>query len=111
MEHILTLNGGSSSIKFALFELGDPLKRLLFGKVERIGLPDAAMEVTDLVTGHSERRAVAAPDHVSCVEPLAHFLEQRVTFDAIAAAGHRIVHGGPRYREPQVVTPEVLAYL
>jgi acetate kinase len=111
MQHILTLNGGSSSIKFALFEIGDPLKRLLAGKLERIGLPDAAMEVTDLVTGQSERRAVAAPDHVSCVQPLARFLEQRVTFEAIAAAGHRIVHGGPRYHEPESISPEVLAYL
>jgi acetate kinase len=111
MQHILTLNGGSSSIKFALFEIGDPLKRLLSGKVERIGLPDARMEITDLSTGQTERRVVAAPDHVSCVQPLARFLEQRVTFASIAAVGHRIVHGGPRYREPRVIGPEVLAYL
>jgi phosphoketolase len=37
--HILTINGGSSSIKFALFEAGDSLQRLLEGAIERIGLP------------------------------------------------------------------------
>jgi acetate kinase len=111
MRHILTLNAGSSSIKFALFATGDTLQRLVSGKVERIGLPDASMEITDLVTGQTERRAVVAPDHESFVQPLARFLEGRVTFDAIAAVGHRIVHGGPRYRERQPITPEVLTYL
>ena len=39
--HILTINGGSSSIKFALFEARDSLRRILEGGVERIGLPEA----------------------------------------------------------------------
>jgi hypothetical protein len=38
---ILTINGGSSSIKFALFEAGDSLRRILEGGIERIGLPEA----------------------------------------------------------------------
>ena len=38
---ILTINGGSSSIKFALFEVGDSLRRILEGGIERIGLPEA----------------------------------------------------------------------
>jgi acetate kinase len=37
-DHILTINGGSSSIKFALYQIGKPLKRGLYGKVDRIGL-------------------------------------------------------------------------
>ena len=39
--HVLTINGGSSSIKFALFEAGDALRRILEGGIERIGLPEA----------------------------------------------------------------------
>ena len=38
---ILTINGGSSSIKFALFEAGDSLRRIFEGVIERIGLPEA----------------------------------------------------------------------
>ena len=38
--HILTINGGSSSIKFALFEAGNSLRRILEGGIERIGLPE-----------------------------------------------------------------------
>ena len=40
---ILTINGGSSSIKFALFKAGDSLRRILEGGIERIGLPEAAL--------------------------------------------------------------------
>ena len=42
---ILTINGGSSSIKFALFEAGDALRRILEGRIERIGLPEATLRV------------------------------------------------------------------
>ena len=42
---ILTINGGSSSIKFALFEAGDSLRRILEGGIERIGLPEATFQV------------------------------------------------------------------
>jgi len=42
---ILTINGGSSSIKFALFEAGESLRRILEGGIERIGLPEATLRV------------------------------------------------------------------
>ena len=42
---ILTVNGGSSSIKFALFEAGDSLRRILSGAIERIGQPKAILRV------------------------------------------------------------------
>ena len=45
---ILTINGGSSSIKFALFEAGDSLRRVLEGEIERIGLPEATLRVKGL---------------------------------------------------------------
>jgi acetate kinase len=41
---ILTINGGLSSIKFALFEAGDLLRRILEGEIERIGLPESTFE-------------------------------------------------------------------
>ena len=45
---VLTINGGSSSIKFALFEAGKSLKRILEGGIERIGFPDASLRVKSL---------------------------------------------------------------
>jgi acetate kinase len=45
---VLTINGGSSSIKFALFEVGDSLRRVLEGGIERIGQPEATLRVKGL---------------------------------------------------------------
>ncbi|MGA2490842.1 MAG: acetate/propionate family kinase [Anaerolineales bacterium] len=111
MQHILTINGGSSSVKFALFEASEELKRLLSGRIQRIGSPDTEMEVTDLASGRTEHQAVLAADHASVIQPLARFIEKRVDFDQITAVVHRIVHGGMRYSEPALITPDMLAYL
>ena len=58
---ILTINGGSSSIKFALFEAGDSLRRILEGGIERIGLPDAALRVKGANKADDCSRPVTAP--------------------------------------------------
>jgi len=63
--HILTINGGSSSIKFALFESGDSLQRILEGGIERIGLPDATLQVKGLNPADNVSRLVSAPDHTA----------------------------------------------
>ena len=49
---ILTINGGSSSIKFALFEAGDSLARILEGAIERIGLPDGVVKIVGVSDDH-----------------------------------------------------------
>ncbi|HKI17352.1 MAG TPA: hypothetical protein VKA15_05710, partial [Isosphaeraceae bacterium] len=59
---ILTINGGSSSLKFALFERTDPTSRLLSGRVDRIGLEDARWVVAQAGGGRVEDRRVDAPD-------------------------------------------------
>jgi len=108
---ILTINGGSSSIKFALFRVGPPLARALSGRIERIGLPDGIMTLTDMASGQTDRRTLQAPAHDACVGPLVGWLEQKVKAADILAVGHRVVHGGRRYSHPQRVTPEVLGEL
>ena len=62
---ILTINGGSSSIKFALFEAGDSLRRILEGGIERIGLPEAALQVKGLDQATNVLWLVTAPDHTA----------------------------------------------
>jgi Acetokinase family len=59
---ILTINGGSSSIRFALFEAGDSLRRILEGAIERIGLPEATLRVKGLDQADNLSRLVTAPD-------------------------------------------------
>ncbi|MGH7767535.1 MAG: acetate/propionate family kinase [Candidatus Binatia bacterium] len=108
---ILTINGGSSSVKFALFRLGQALERRLSGKIERIGLPDGKLTLDDIAGGRSERHNISAPEHAACVDPLVDLLQQKVSFAEILAVGHRVVHGGMSYAEPERVTPEVLVEL
>lgn len=62
---ILTVNGGSSSIKFALFETGDALRRILEGAIERIGLPDSSLRVKGVDQADNVSRPVTAPDHAA----------------------------------------------
>ena len=105
---ILSINGGSSSIKFAVFECGDPLQRLAAGTIERIGLPDGTMSVTGTDPADNFTRPVAVPDFEAAAKTLIGWMEQRGLGEALAAIGHRVVHGGPKFSEPQQLTPAVI---
>src|SRR5258708_2113082 len=108
---ILTINGGSSSIKFALFEAGDSPQRILAGGIERIGLPDASFRVESLNQAGNFLRSVTAPNHTGAVDALMDWIEERVGVDGLTAVGHRVVHGGPKYSQPQRITPEMVEEL
>jgi len=108
---ILTINGGSSSIKFALFESGDPLQRILEGIIERVGLPDATLRVKGLSPADNFSRLVTAPDLSMAVGTLVDWIEERCGRDALSAVGHRVVHGGPLYCEPQRITADMVEEL
>ena len=94
---ILTINGGSSSIKFALFEAGDSLRRIFEGVIERIGLPEATLRVKSSNQADNFSRPVTAPDHTVAVGVLMDWIVERCGRDALAAVGHRVVDGGPKY--------------
>jgi acetate kinase len=108
---ILTINGGSSSIKFALFEAGDSLRRILEGGIERIGLPKATFVVKGLNKADNFTRSVTAADHMAAVEVLIDWIEERIRRRELTAVGHRVVHGGPKYSEPQRITTEMVEEL
>ena len=108
---ILTINGGSSSIKFALFRAVDSPVQVSRGSIDRIGLPDSEMLTTDSAAQQPSRRAVHAPDHRTSVGLITEWLEQRVGIGRLRAVGHRVVHGGGIYSGPERVTPELLAEL
>jgi acetate kinase len=108
---ILTINGGSSSIKFALFEAADPLRRILAGGIDRIGLPDATLRVKGTDPADNFKRLVTAPDHTVAVGALMDWIEERLGHDALTAVGHRVVHGGPKYSQPQRITADMVKEL
>src|SRR5450759_1295850 len=66
-QRILTINGGSSSIKFALFEAGGSLRRILEGRIERAGLREDTLRVRGLTQADNFLRLVTAPDHTVAV--------------------------------------------
>ena len=108
---ILTINGGSSSVKFALFETGASLRRILGGGIDRIGQPGATLRVKGLNPGDNISRPLTAPDLTTAVDALIDGIEERSGHGAFAAVGHRVVHGGPKYSQPRRITAEMVADL
>ncbi len=109
---ILTINGGSSSIKFAVYESGDSLQRILEGGIERIGLAQASLRVKGFNNQAEDIfRPVTAPNHTAAVAALMDWIEERSGRDALTAVGHRVVHGGPKYYQPQRITAEIVEEL
>ena len=108
---ILTVNGGSSSIKFALFETAAPLRRILSGRIERIGLSGATLRVSGVNPADDCVQPVTAPDHQRAADLLLDWLAAHLGGKPLAAVGHRVVHGGPEYGRPQRITAEMVAAL
>ena len=111
MQRILTLNGGSSSIKLALFEVDSVLRGILAGRIEGIGLPQGTFMATGQNPADNFSRSLTAPDHTAAVNALMDWIQQIIQRDGLAAVGHRVVHGGPKYWEPQRITREMIAAL
>lgn len=88
----LTLNAGSSSIKFALFSVCGT-RRLWSGAVDRIG-PDARLVVH---SAESTATQITAPDHASAIKRVLACVRDALGSDRLSAIGHRIVHGGPDF--------------
>ena len=109
MESLLTINGGSSSIRFAVYDAGETLRRQLAGKIDRIGMSGTNLTVSD-PAGEPQARSLAAADHRTAVDSLLDWLETQPVFAQVIAAGHRLVHG-MEHSEPERVTPKLLAEL
>jgi acetate kinase len=105
--NILTINGGSSSIKFALYATVKPLKRGLHGMVDRIGLSRTNLTFHDADGKPSVSRKLAVADHKSAANSLMDWLEKRNVFASVKAVGHRVVHG-MKHTEPEIVTRKLL---
>jgi acetate kinase len=88
MPHILTINAGSSSVRYALFANGNEPRRLLDGKIERLGSESAAAAAKRVVQELQAKSSVGVPD----------------------AVGHRVVHG-LAHSQPEVISDTLIAEL
>lgn len=102
---ILTINGGSSSIKFGFIEVRAPVRRLLHGEIDQIGQKQASLQVDGLVPADHITRCVKAPDHAAAVVALMNYIGECGARRAVAAVGHRVVHGGPKCWAPSALPP------
>ncbi|HSB77287.1 MAG TPA: acetate/propionate family kinase [Candidatus Methylomirabilis sp.] len=108
---MLTINGGSSSVKFALFGLTEPPVRMLSGEVERIGLNDTVLNAIG-ADGHATKdEPFAAADLEHAGGRLIDWLGKHTELGRVAAVGHRVVHGGPHYAGSRRITPQVIEEL
>lgn len=99
---ILTINGGSSSIRFAVYEAGATLQRRLDGKIDRIGMRGTNLLVNDAGRRSRAPRRLTAGDHRTAVGFLMDWLATHPEFTSIVAVGHRVVHG-MTHAEPERV--------
>ena len=107
---VLALNGGSSSIKFALFSATDITQRRLHGRIERIGLAGTTLTAATARHGRIRTRRIPKGDFAASIDALLDWLECRREFAGVTAIGHRIVHGMQR-SVPERVTRTLLREL
>jgi acetate kinase len=104
---ILTLNCGSSTLKFHVQEIegAEEPVRIAGGSVERIGSRGA---VTVIRGEERIAREVDTVDYRSAFGVARELLEEAIGLDGIEAAGHRVVHGGPRFRDSVLIDSGVI---
>jgi len=103
---ILTINAGSSTIKFAQFRVGSSLDRRLHGRIEWSGAGKASLTFSD-ATGGVHRAPPRAFERESAPTVLVDWLEAQECFPSVRAIGHRVVHG-LQHSDPESVTPALL---
>jgi acetate kinase len=110
MPKILTINGGSSSIRFAVFETSPPPKRELTGKMERIGGSEASMTFAHGLDQPATRLKIGTNGNAGAVDHLLDWLESQLPLAGLGGVGHRVVHGMLR-TAPERVTEGLLREL
>lgn len=102
---VLTLNAGSSSVKFGIYEAaGGKTVALLDGQVERIGA-DASLVVGE------DSAPIDAPDHAAALAAIIAAVRTRVGAREVGGVGHRVVHGGPHHDRPALLDEATIAGL
>ena len=105
---ILSVNAGSSSLKFQLYEMPEE-KVLISGYVEKIGLEDSFWTIK--INGEKIKNSKFLKDHSAAVDVLIEELfNHKVveSLDEIKGIGHRVLHGGEKYSDSVIITDEVI---
>lgn len=105
---ILSVNAGSSSLKFQMYEMPEE-KVLISGVFERIGIENSFYTIK--LNGEKIKKEVVLSNHTDAVKILTNeLLENNIVSDLseIKAIGHRMVHGGEKYASSVLLTEDVI---
>ena len=109
---VLALNAGSSSIKFALFEIAGTPRRIARGEIEGIGTAPHFVARNAEGTVIGERRwPDASVGHEALLGGLLEWVDAHLAGDTLVAVGHRVVHGGRDFAGPALLDDKVLQAL
>ncbi|MGV8814344.1 MAG: acetate/propionate family kinase [Gelidibacter sp.] len=104
---ILTINGGSSSIKFSLNSIVESLEQFIYGAIENIGTNRAKLHYTVALSQQKNSFDVEANHHEQAAHHLISWLECLQDFTSVVAIGHRVVHG-MEHTEPELISDDLL---
>lgn len=105
---ILSVNAGSSSLKFTLFEMPEG-KELIGGYFEKIGLEDSFYSIK--MNGEKTKKVVKVSNHADAVKILIdELIDNKVinSLDELDGVGHRLVHGGEKYTDSVIINDDVI---
>ncbi|NWG02791.1 MAG: acetate/propionate family kinase [Syntrophaceae bacterium] len=108
---IMTINSGSSSIKFSLYQMSLAEALILSGRIERIGVTPCFFYVKNADGLTLVERQLDLLDHDSAFKMLFDWLQKYTPDQNLDAVGHRVVHGGNQFRQPHLVTLDLIRIL
>lgn len=113
MSHVLTLNAGSSTLKFGLFEATSEPQPLITGLIDHIGGAATAKlkDAQGNTVSFSDLPEKYAANHDGALKAALGKINNRFPDAQIEAVGHRVVHGGINFADPMELTPEVISEL
>ena len=105
--NILVINGGSSSVKFALYRTGEQSAQIFHGSLDRIGLPSTTLTFNDSTGSLNGRLILESHNTKSAANYLIDWLEKNIDFSLVGGIGHRVVFG-LNHLEPEKITQELV---
>jgi acetate kinase len=106
--NVLTINSGSSSIKFSLYVMGEVERLALRGELGRIGVSNGFFRAEDGEGNQLAAKELDLPDHGAAFKTLFDWLQGHEVGRNLHAVGHRLVHGGRAHVKPQIASSALI---
>ncbi|KAI9012734.1 acetate kinase [Gaertneriomyces semiglobifer] len=115
MPRILIINSGSSTVKFRVYTIESPLKVVCKGSVSKLGSDRAPISIT-IIGGEGDETKLedhveGETDHDTVFRKALEILKAHGVLEKVEGVGHRVVHGGSKFRDPVIITPSRLSDL